>query len=68
MLLVPNLDTLDLYGAPPTDIRLSPLLAASHANLPPAFIQAMGQDVLKDEAVIYEKVLREAGVPTKLAM
>ena len=63
-----KLDTGELYGAPPTDVRLSPLLAPSHANLPPAFIQAMGQDVLKDDAVVYEKVLREAGVSTKLVV
>ena len=63
-----NLVTVEIYGAPPTDVRLSPLLAPSHANLPPAFIQAMGQDVLKDDAVVYEKVLREAGVSTKLVV
>ncbi len=58
----------DEYGAPPTDLRLSPLLAPSHAGLPPAFIQVMGMDALRDDGTLYEKVLREAGVPTRLIM
>ncbi|KAH8100058.1 Alpha/Beta hydrolase protein [Cristinia sonorae] len=51
---------------PPEDPTASPLLFLSHANLPPAFIQISGLDLLRDEGLLYEKVLREAGVKTKL--
>lgn len=38
-----------------------------HRNLPPAYFQVGGLDQLRDEALIYERVLREeAGVRTKL--
>ncbi|KAF9261897.1 hypothetical protein L218DRAFT_945665 [Marasmius fiardii PR-910] len=58
----------ELYGAPPTDPRVSPLLLRSHEGLPPAFIQACGLDPLRDEALLYGKVLKQAGVPTKLVV
>ncbi|KAI0351134.1 hypothetical protein OH77DRAFT_1430159 [Trametes cingulata] len=55
------------YNPPaPTDPRFSPLLYPSHHDLPRAYIQAMGLDPLRDDAVVYEKVLREAGVETKI--
>lgn len=38
-----------------------------HKGLPPAYLQVCGLDPLRDEALIYERVLREeAGVKTKL--
>lgn len=38
-----------------------------HADLPPAYIQANGMDPLRDEALIYERVLREEyGIKTKM--
>lgn len=38
-----------------------------HNGLPPAYFQVCGLDPLRDEALIYERVLREeAGVKTKL--
>lgn len=58
----------ELYGAPPEDLRISPLLAQSHAGLAPAFIQVMELDTLRDEDILYEAALREAGVSTKLAL
>ncbi|KAF9254822.1 hypothetical protein L218DRAFT_409947 [Marasmius fiardii PR-910] len=58
----------ELYKAPPTDPRVSPLLLPSHEGLPPAFIQICGLDPLRDEGLLYEKVLKEAGVPTKLVV
>ena len=45
-----------------TDWRASPLLAASHANLPPAFIVTAGYDPLVDEGRAYAERLRAAGV------
>ncbi len=48
------------------DLRISPLLAPTHTGLPPAFFQVMEQDPLRDDGLVYEKVLREASVKTKL--
>lgn len=44
----------------------SPLLHPNLEGLPPAFFQVCGLDPLRDEALIYESVLRENGVETKL--
>ncbi|RPD55182.1 hypothetical protein L226DRAFT_575000 [Lentinus tigrinus ALCF2SS1-7] len=57
---------LTTYAPQPSDTRISPLLAASHAGLPPAFVQVQEFDPLRDEGKLYEKFLRQAGVPTKL--
>ncbi|TFK87903.1 alpha/beta-hydrolase [Polyporus arcularius HHB13444] len=61
---------IDVYApSPPTaadDVRVSPLLANSHAGLPPAFIQVQELDPLRDEGILYENVLRQAGGSTKL--
>jgi len=54
------------YAAPPSDPECSPLLYPSHKGLPPTFLQVCGADPLRDEALLYEKVLREDGVKTKL--
>ncbi|RPD59231.1 hypothetical protein L226DRAFT_536239 [Lentinus tigrinus ALCF2SS1-7] len=54
------------YGATPSDVRVSPIRASSHAGLPPAFIQVQEFDPVRDDGILYEKVLREAGVPAKL--
>lgn len=56
----------ELYQADPLDPRYSVLLAPSHSGLPPAYIQVSGLDPLRDEGILYEKVLRESGVKTKL--
>ncbi|KAG7091871.1 hypothetical protein E1B28_008272 [Marasmius oreades] len=58
--------TAGLYNAPPEDPDMSPLLLSSHKGLPPAFIQVCGLDPLRDEGIVYKKVLEEAGVPVKL--
>jgi acetyl esterase len=44
------------------DWRASPLLAKSHANLPPAHIVTAGYDPLLDEGRAYAERLRAAGV------
>ncbi|KAG7086438.1 hypothetical protein E1B28_002392 [Marasmius oreades] len=59
---------LNWYQGNPSDPRLSPLLFPSHKFkvLPPAFVQVYGMDPLRDDGLLYEKVMRENGVKTKL--
>jgi acetyl esterase len=47
-----------------TDWRASPLLARSHANLPPAFVVTAGYDPLLDEGRAYAERLAKSGVET----
>ncbi|KAH0837663.1 AB hydrolase superfamily protein B1A11.02 [Fonsecaea pedrosoi] len=40
-----------------------------HAGLPPAFLQVNGSDTLRDDSLIYERILREEhGIKTKLVV
>jgi acetyl esterase/lipase len=43
---------------------MSTVLASSHANLPPTFFQICGLDPLRDDAFLYDRLLREAGCKT----
>ena len=56
----------ELLQAPPEDTRFSVLLAETHAGLPPAVVQVSALDPLRDEGILYEKVLKNAGVNTRL--
>jgi acetyl esterase/lipase len=49
-----------------TDPKVSPLLAASHDDLPPALIQVAEYDPLHDDGMSYAAALRAAGVPVRL--
>ncbi|GKT50138.1 AB hydrolase superfamily protein [Colletotrichum spaethianum] len=40
--------------------------ASPHQGLPPVYFQVCGQDPLRDDGLIYEKVLREHNVSTKI--
>lgn len=52
-------------GGDPTDPRVSPLLAASHAGLPPAWIMTAEYDRLRGDGAAYADALRAAGVPVQ---
>jgi acetyl esterase/lipase len=57
--------TFKTIGSPsPTDPEMSPVLASSHANLPPTFFQICGLDPIRDDAFLYDRLLREAGCKT----
>lgn len=58
-----------LYCPNPGDMRsprVSPLLAASHAGLPAAFVAVAEHDPLRDSGVAYAQALQSAGVTVVL--
>ncbi|KAJ7459795.1 Alpha/Beta hydrolase protein [Mycena latifolia] len=55
-------------GGSPTDPEVSPLLYSSHKGLPPAVIQICGMDPLRDEALLYDNLLKNDGVKTKTSV
>jgi acetyl esterase len=56
----------ELYGGDPTDWRVSPIVAKSFANLPPAIVIVGGHDPLHDDGVLYADALRAAGDDVQL--
>ncbi|KAK7036353.1 Esterase/lipase/thioesterase [Favolaschia claudopus] len=57
----------ECYAAPPTSPDLAPLLAdRTGLKFPPVHFQICGLDPLRDEGLLYERLLREEGVKTKL--
>jgi len=45
---------------------VAPLLAESHAHLPPAYIAVAEHDPLRDEGIAYAEALQAAGTPAVL--
>ncbi len=45
---------------------VAPLLAESHANLPPAYVAVAEHDPLRDEGIAYAEALQAAGTPAVL--
>lgn len=53
----------ELYGADPTHLDASPLLADDFSGLPPVYMVLASHDVVRDEALAYAAALARAGVP-----
>ncbi|KAJ7624734.1 Alpha/Beta hydrolase protein [Roridomyces roridus] len=53
-------------GGSPTSPDVSPFLHPVHAGLPPAVLQICGLDPLRDEALLYGKILKKEGVKTRV--
>ncbi|KAF9871463.1 alpha beta hydrolase fold-3 domain-containing protein [Colletotrichum karsti] len=57
------------YGADVKSPDLSPFNSKNpHKGLPPTFLQVCGTDPLRDDGLVYDRVLREHGVKTKLVV
>ncbi|KAL2821795.1 Alpha/Beta hydrolase protein [Aspergillus cavernicola] len=61
-------DIQELYGCPPEDTRISFLLNKGHSGLPGrAYFQICGRDPLRDEAFLWQKLLKEySGTKSKI--
>ena len=55
------------YEPDPKSPLMSPYIwPTGHKGLPPTYIQIAGRDPLRDEGLLYDRVLREQGVETRV--
>ena len=55
------------YGGSPTDPRISSLLFENHAGIArKAYFAVCGWDPRRDEALLFEQILKQEGLDTKL--
>lgn len=71
LLQVQGMDNVNAMYSPDTaqlatNPRIAPLVADSHAGLPPAYIAVAENDPLRDSGVAYAEALRSAGVAAEL--
>ena len=64
-------DAIDAIGShlhpDPTSLLYSPFNSKSpHKGLPPTYVSVCGLDPLRDDGLVYEQVLKENGVKTRL--
>jgi len=55
-----------MYKADWNSPLATPSLFETHKGLPPTYFQICGLDPFRDEAIIYQDILREEGVKTKV--
>ena len=70
-IVIPDGKLESLYCPNPADIkspRVSPLLAESHAGLPPAYVSVAEHDPLRDSGVVYAEAMQAASVSVTLDM
>ena len=62
-----TLSTLNSFYAPDVHSKLySPVNASTQLDLPPTYIQVCGLDPLRDDGLVYERMLRARGVKTRV--
>ena len=71
LLQVKGMDAVNALYSPDTtqlhsNYRVAPLVADSHAGLPPAYIAVAQNDPLRDSGLAYAEALQAAGVPVAL--
>lgn len=65
--LIANCGVTGLYHGDQDSFMTWPILhPQGHSRLPPTYLQICGMDPLRDDGLIFEQVLRESGVRTKI--